>query len=134
VTSKSNRTKYYGVCDSPAQNGKQYDFAIDDAIINELFISTSLSSGDLKGKLEKKLGRDIFPKTYYNHINMMIEDNLLKRIDLGKRGIKSVYYSLTEAAKKKQKLMLMPPRTGEIHRTSYFSIIKEIYAHIFSRT
>jgi hypothetical protein len=128
-TVKNLPLKYYGMCESPAQNGTQYDAAIDLAIIDELCNSSRLSSGELKRSIEGILNRFIPRRTYYTHLNMMIHDDLLIRTDNGERGKQSVFYSLTEATKKKHKLM--PLRTDQIHRTSYFSIVKEMYAHIF---
>jgi hypothetical protein len=123
---KNLARKYYGICDPPAQNGTQYDAAIDITIINQLSYSDRLSSGKLKKSIEGILGRHIPRRTYYTHLSMMIKDGLLDRIDTG-RGT-AVDYSLSEAARKRQKLMLL--WNGPDYRISFSRIIKEAYVHI----
>jgi hypothetical protein len=118
--------KYYETCDPPAQNGTKYDAAIDITIINELSHSGRVSSGKLKKSIEGILRRHVPRRTYYTHLSMMIKDGLLDRIDTG-RGA-AVDYSLSEAARKKQKLMLL--WNGPDYGISSSRIIKEAYVHI----
>lgn len=114
--------KYYGMSEPPAENGLTYDTAIDIAIISELSVCDSLSSAELKRRIEKTLDRSIFPKTYYNHLKMLVSDNLLNRD--GSAGIgKLVFYSLTEEAKKRKPLRLL--RMDPDYRLS-----KHMYYHL----
>jgi hypothetical protein len=114
--------KYYGMSEPPAENGLTYDTAIDIAIISELSVCDSLSSAELKRRIEKALDRSIFPKTYYNHLKMLVSDNLLNRDDSAGIG-KLVFYSLTEEAKKRKPLRLL--RMDPDYRLS-----KHMYYHL----
>jgi|GEM_PF-2414990 len=114
--------KYYGISEPPAENGLTYDTAIDIAIISELSVCDSLSSAELKRRIEKTLDRSIFPKTYYNHLKMLVSDNLLNRDDSAGIG-KLVFYSLTEEAKKRKPLRLL--RTDPDYR-----LTKHMYYHL----
>jgi hypothetical protein len=114
--------KYYGISEPPAENGLTYDTAIDIAIISELSVCDSLSSAELKRRIEKTLDRSIFPKTYYNHLKMLVSDNLLNRDDSAGIG-KLVFYSLTEEAKKRKPLRLL--RMDPDYRLS-----KHMYYHL----
>lgn len=71
--------KYYRIRCPPAENGLKYDNAIDIAIIDDVSVFGSLSSAELKKRIEKTLNQSIFPKTYYNHLKMLVGDNLLNR-------------------------------------------------------
>lgn len=93
--------KYYGMCSPSALNGTKYDSKIDDAIIFVLSNSDPLPTGELKRRIENILDRSVPSRTYYIHLELMIQDGLLCRNDTGKRGTKdTVSYSLSEAAKK----------------------------------
>jgi hypothetical protein len=100
----------------------RYDTAIDIAIISELSVCDSLSSAELERRIEKTLDRSIFPKTYYNHLKMLVSDNLLKRDDSAGIG-KLVFYSLTEEAKKRKPSRLL--RTDPDYR-----LTKHMYYHL----
>jgi hypothetical protein len=115
-------TKYYGIRCSPAENGLKYDTAIDAAIIDELSVFGSLSSAKLKRRIEKALHRNIFPKTYYNHMKMLVSDNLLDRDDSAGLG-KLVFYSLTEEAKNRKPL-------GLLRTDPDYSKTKYLYYHL----
>ncbi len=114
--------KYYGISEPPAENGLTYDTAIDIAIISELSVYDSPSSAELKRRIEKTLDRSIFPKTYYNHLKVLVSDNLLNRDDSAGIG-KLVFYSLTEEAKKRKPLRLL--RTDPDYR-----LTKHMYYHL----
>ncbi len=114
--------KYYGISEPPAENGLTYDTAVDIAIISELSVCDSLSSAELKRRIEKTLDRSIFPKTYYNHLKMLVSDNLLNRDDSAGIG-KLVFYSLTEEAKKRKPLKLL--RTDPD-----YGLVKGMYYHL----
>jgi len=94
-------SKYFGVCETPAANGKEYDSAIDWAIINSLSDNGPLSSGKLRENIEKWLGRPIPQRTYYYHLKMLLSDNLLNRNNPDGIG-NEVFYSLSDEAKKKK--------------------------------
>ena len=98
--------KYYRIRCPTAENGLKYDNAIDIAIIGDVSVFGSLSSAELKKRIEKTLNRSIFPKTYYNHLKMLVGDNLLNRDNSAGIG-KLVFYSLTEEAKKRKPLRLL---------------------------
>jgi DNA-binding transcriptional ArsR family regulator len=67
-----------------------------------------MSSGELKKRVEKILdGVTISPSTFSRHIKKMLSQNELIKCDTGKRGKKSVFYSLTEEAKKRRQLRLL---------------------------
>jgi hypothetical protein len=122
MCSAQRALKYYGISEPPAENGLTYDTAIDIAIISELSVCDSLSSAELKRRIEKTLDRSIFPKTYYNHSKMLVSDNLLNRDDSAGIG-KLVFYSLTEEAKKRKPLRLL--RTDPDYR-----LTKHMYYHL----
>jgi hypothetical protein len=119
-------TKYYGASRSPADNGLNYDIAIDAAIMDEVSRTRrgfgSFSSAGLKKKIEKTLHRNIFPKTYYNHLKMLVSDNLLSRDDSAGIG-KQVFYLFTEEARKRKQLRLL--RTDP-----NYVLIKHMYYHL----
>jgi hypothetical protein len=114
--------KYYGIRCLPAENGLKYDNAIDIAIIDDLSVFGSLSSAALKRRIERTLNRGIFPKTYYNHLKMLVGDNLLNKDDSAGIG-KLVFYSLTEEAKKRKPLKLL--RTDPD-----YGLMKGMYYHL----
>ena len=100
MTKRSSPLKYYGISIYPSENGLQYEVTIDIAIIKLLIDSDPISSGDLKRRIEQNLDTKIKPKTYYNHLNRLVNDNILHKKDTGVRGKPSVFYSLAEEAKK----------------------------------
>jgi hypothetical protein len=48
--------KYYGISKPPAENGLTYETPIDVAIISELSVYDSLSSAELKRRIEPLIG------------------------------------------------------------------------------
>jgi hypothetical protein len=82
----------------------QYDLDLDGAIFHELDLFESISSGELKTRIDKSLGRTIVPSVYYAHITKMSDEHDIEKTDTGKRGKPSVFYSLTDEAKRKWKL------------------------------
>jgi predicted HTH transcriptional regulator len=102
MSKTSNSGRYQNLYRSPSQlNGLKYDIDIDRAIINQLAESESLSSGKLKERIEMVLTRAINDKTYFNHLRKLVDKKILNKQDDGKRGKVSVYYSLTEEAKRR---------------------------------
>jgi DNA-binding transcriptional ArsR family regulator len=86
-----------------------------------------MSSGELKKRVEKILdGVTISPSTFSHHIKKMLSQNELIKCDTGKRGKKSVFYSLTEEAKKRRQLRLLRLDKKQM-------LFKEIYANLFLR-
>ena len=126
MTRRSSPLKYYGISIYPSENGLQYEVTIDIAIIKLLIDSDPISSGDLKRRIEQNLDTKIKPKTYYNHLNRLVNDNILHKKDTGVRGKPSVFYSLAEEAKKRIKLQLLRifPSYGTI-KHMYFHLIFE---------
>jgi DNA-binding PadR family transcriptional regulator len=126
MSTSSRPLKYYGISTFPSENGLQYEVAIDIAIIRLLIKYDSISSGDLKRRIEETLDRKIKPKTYYNHLNRLVNDNVLNKKDTGVRGKPSVFYSLTEEAKRRIELQLLRifPKYGTI-KHMYFHLIFE---------
>ena len=104
---KNIPVKYYGISQWPAKNGLNYDKDIDSAIFSELFSSNLASSGELKRKIERVLNRKITLRTYYNHLKMLVSDNMLEKRDTGERGKRSVFYSLSADAKRRKRLHLL---------------------------
>lgn len=86
------------------KKGLQYDIEIDRAIFQELNLRESLSSGHLKKRIEKLLGRTVAPTVYYDHINKLVTENDLEKKDTKERGIPSVFYSLNKEAKRAWRL------------------------------
>jgi DNA-binding transcriptional ArsR family regulator len=84
----------------------QYNNNIDNAIVNELNIMSSVSYLELKRRIEELLNRTISFDTYNVHLRKMLKENILNKQDDGKRG-KHVFYSLTEEAKKQIQLNLL---------------------------
>ena len=66
-----------------------------NALVKSVISFCSLSSAALKRRIERTPNRSIFPKTYYNHLKMLVGDNLLNKDDSTGIG-KLVFYSLTE--------------------------------------
>ncbi len=54
------------------KKGLQYDIEIDRAIFQELNLQESLSSGQLKKRIEKLLGRTVADTVYYYDHHIMI--------------------------------------------------------------
>jgi hypothetical protein len=73
-----------------------YDSKIDAIIYDLLTKNESLGSNEMKSKTEKILGRKIYTETYSRHAKRMVKENDLLRYDTGKRGSKSVSFSLRE--------------------------------------
>jgi hypothetical protein len=107
-------------------NGLKYDEQIDIAIINELHNSEYIGSSSLKRKIERTLGRTINTRTYSDHLKSMVTDNLLKKNDTGERGKESVFYSVTEEAKKRLKL-------GILRIEPKHELFKEIFINLLLR-
>ncbi len=107
------------------KKGLEYDIDIDRAIFHELNLSESVSSGQLKIRIEKFLGRQsITPAVYYDHINKMLNERDLEKKDTRERGKQSVFYSLTKEAKREWKL--------NIHRLNPEHVIfRKIYERLF---
>lgn len=83
---------------------REYDIEVDRTIFHELNLSESVSSGQLKKRIERHLGRkSITPAVYYEHLNRMVIENDLDKKDTKERG-KPVFYSLTEKAKREWRL------------------------------
>jgi hypothetical protein len=123
--SKPPRAKYYSLHEClKRRNGIKYDEAVDVAIVDELTFTKEINSADLKRKIEKTLERTIIDKTYYNHLQRLQYDKIVHKRDTGDRGIKSVYYSLTEEVKKRVQLRLL-------RVYSDFDSLKKIYANLF---
>ena len=124
MSGKRGAEKYYNL-HKPAsvRSGIKYDKDIDIAIINELARSKESTSGDLKRRVEKTLGRTINPKTYYDHVQKLKDENVVHKRDTGARGIASVFYSLTEEAEKRRQLKLL--RTDPENE-----LFKKIYANL----
>lgn len=80
---------------------------IDSAIVNELDKYEPLSTNELNRRIENSLGRVIPSRTYYNHLNSLMECNIIKKQDNGKRGVESVFYFLTKEAKIQKKLRII---------------------------
>ena len=125
---RSRPLKYYGISRFPSENGLQYEVAIDVAIIKLLIDSDPISSGDLKRRIEETLDRKIKPKTYYNHLNRLVNDNVLNKNDTGVRGKQSVFYSLAEEAKRRIELNLLRvfPGYGTIKHMYFYLIFEGI--------
>jgi hypothetical protein len=81
----------------------------------------------LKGEVDKviysKHDRHLSKSVYKFHIDQLLKDKVLHKEDYGKRG-KEVYYSLTNAAKKKRQLKLLGIDPKQI-------LFRQIYADLF---
>jgi hypothetical protein len=127
MSRRSKAAKNYSLHEAAhIRNGKKYDEQIDVEIINELVDSEEIASGDLKKRIERTLGRTINPRTYYDHLQMLQDENIVYKRDTGERGKKSVFYSLTEEAKKRRQLKLL--RTDPD-----YDLFKKIYANLLFR-
>jgi DNA-binding HxlR family transcriptional regulator len=126
MSPKGNISKYYSLYKpSSSTNGLKYDKRIDVAIINELNNNCeSISSSDLKRRIERILNHQINSRTYSDHLKRMLKENLLYRHDTGDRGKTAVFYSLTKESKRKKQLKLLStdPQYGSF---------KKIYANLF---
>jgi hypothetical protein len=113
------------------KKGLQYDIEIDRAIFQELNLQESLSSGQplssgqLKKRIEKLLGRKKVADTvYYDHINKLVSGNDLEKKDTKERGRQSVFYSLNKEAKRTWRL--------NIHRINAECVLfRQIYERLF---
>jgi DNA-binding transcriptional ArsR family regulator len=123
ILPKPNCIKCYDVYQWPSENGLNYDRSIDSAIFDELFTSKQVSSGELNRRTERTLHRRITHRTYYNHLQILVDDGLLTKKDTGERGKMSVFYSLSPDAKRRQKLHLL--RTDPLYNT-----VKHMYAYL----
>ncbi len=84
----------------------QYDERIDACVIEELNCNNRISYLTLKDRVEKLLGRTLSFDTYNNHLRRMQAENIISKEDKKERG-KKVFYSMTEQAKKQQRLDLL---------------------------
>lgn len=96
---------YYRFYEQINKNGKKYDITIDNAIIAQLNVTETYTSGKLKLATEQLIGRTLSPDTFYGHRDVLVGCRILAKIDKG-RG-KDVLYSLTENAKKLLQLNLL---------------------------
>jgi DNA-binding transcriptional ArsR family regulator len=108
--------------DYNSEDNSNYDTSIDIAIINS--DCRSVSSGELKKRVEQILGVTIPPSIFSRHIKKMLSQNELIKDDTGKRGEKSVFYSLTEVVKKRRELRLLRLDKKQ-------SLFKKIYTNLF---
>src|SRR6476660_6681421 len=82
------------------RSGSNYNFNIDNAIIQILSKHEKLGHNDLRTKVENLLGKSIWPSTYVGHIKRLNDVGILRKED---HGIgKKVEYSLTENEIKKE--------------------------------
>lgn len=85
------------------RSGSNYNFNIDNAIIQILSKHEKLGHNDLRTKVENLLGKSIWPSTYVGHIKRLNDVGILRKED---HGIgKKVEYSLTEDATKQVRLV-----------------------------
>jgi hypothetical protein len=122
----------YTIISRPLDQGRSWSWpwthdgevAIDRAIFSELDSSESISSGELKIKIEKSLGRSISPSIYSSHVKKMLEIHDIDKTDTGLRGKPSIFYSLNKMTKREWRL--------NIHRLSPDQIkFRKIYEKIF---
>jgi hypothetical protein len=93
-------------------------------MLEELNLQESLSSGQLKNRIENLLGRTVAPTVYYDHINKLVSENDLEKKDTKERGIPSVFYSLNKGAKRAWRL--------NIHRiNAEYVLFGQIYERLF---
>jgi hypothetical protein len=129
---KPNSLKYYGVNQWPAENGLKYDKDIDSAIFSQLSSSDSLSSGELKRRIDRSLHRLINRRTYYNHLRTLVDDGLVDRKDTGVRGKQSVFYSVSGDAKRRRKLHLL--RGDPAYNTVKYDYARLLFGYFESKS
>jgi hypothetical protein len=117
INTKSKTTK------EEEESNQSDNDKIDNAIVNELNIISSVCYLELKRRFEESLNRTISFDTYNVHLRKMLKENILNKQDDGKRG-KSVFYSLTEGAKKQIQLNLLGVNPEQ-------TLFRRIYENLF---
>ena len=112
------------------RSGSNYNFNIDNAVIQILSKHEKLGHNDLRTKIKNLLGKSIWPSTYVGHIKRLNDVGILRKED---HGIgKKVEYSLTEDATKQLRLKLLGVSVDKIilfrkiYQTILFNDISEI--------